>query len=125
MNELEERPTIFENVKDYPDYKVVGGLCSSRELIAEGLGISVENLISKIVDALNNPKEPELVERAPCQELVVEKDDIDLEKLPILVPPTGRWRAVCHRRCCNNKRTDDACVIRCRHFHTNIPVIRG
>jgi len=84
MNELLEAPTMFENVKGYPDYNVVGGLCSSRELIAKGLGVPVENLLLKIVDALNNPKEPDLVEHAPCQEIVIKKDDVDLEKLPIM-----------------------------------------
>ena len=84
MNELLEVPTMFENVKGYPDYNVVGGLCSSRELIAKGLGVPVENLLLKVVDALNNPKEPDLVEHASCQEIVIKKDDVDLEKLPIM-----------------------------------------
>ena len=84
INELEEKPTLFENVKGYPDYKVVSGLCSSRELIAKGLDTPLENLLSKIVDSLNNLKEPELVENAPCQREVIKKDDVDLEKLPIL-----------------------------------------
>ncbi|MDY6965878.1 MAG: UbiD family decarboxylase [Halobacteriota archaeon] len=84
MNELGEKPTIFENVKGYPDYRVVGGLCSSRELIAKGLGTSMEELLSKISDALKSPKKPNFVESAPCQEVIIERDDIDLEKIPIL-----------------------------------------
>lgn len=84
LNELEEKPTLFENVKGYLGYKVVGGLCSSRELIAKGLGSTLENLLLKIVDALNNPKDAELEGNAPCQEVVLEKGDFDLEKLPIL-----------------------------------------
>jgi len=84
MNELEERPTLFENVKGCPDYKVLGGLCSSRELIARGLDTSMDEILLKVSDALSASKEPDIVKSAPCQEVVMEKEDIDLNDLPIL-----------------------------------------
>jgi len=38
--------------------------------------------LPKLVDALRNPKKPEIVKNAPCQEVIVK--DPDLSKLPIL-----------------------------------------
>ena len=84
MNELEERPTLYENVKGCPDYKVLGGLCSSRELIARGLDTSMGELLFKISDALGASKEPDIIKNAPCQEVVIGVNDIDLNDLPIL-----------------------------------------
>lgn len=81
MYSLDEKPVIFENVKGY-DFPVFGGITSSRDIIAEGLNTTKDNLLFKLVDALRNPKEPEMVKNAPCQEVVVK--DPDLDKLPIL-----------------------------------------
>ncbi len=81
MYSLDEKPVIFENVKDY-DFPVFGGITSSRDIIAEGLNTTKDNLLFKLVDALRNPKDPEMVKNAPCQEVVVK--DPDLDKLPIL-----------------------------------------
>ncbi len=81
MYSLDEKPVIFENVKGY-DFPVFGGITSSRDIIAEGLNTTKDNLLFKLVDALRNPKDPEMVKNAPCQEVVVK--DPDLDKLPIL-----------------------------------------
>ncbi len=81
MYSLDEKPVIFENVKGH-DFPVFGGITSSRDIIAEGLNTTKDNLLFKLVDALRNPKEPEMVKNAPCQEVVVK--DPDLDKLPIL-----------------------------------------
>jgi len=76
-----EKPTIFENVKGY-DFPVFGGITSSREIIAEGLGTAKDKLLFKLVDALRNPKKPKIIKNAPCQEVIVK--DPDLDKIPIL-----------------------------------------
>ncbi|NIO38141.1 UbiD family decarboxylase, partial [Candidatus Bathyarchaeota archaeon] len=72
---------IFEKVKGY-EFPVFGGITSSRDIIADGLSTTKEKLLFKLVDALRNPKEPEMIENAPCQEVV--NKDPDLDKLPIL-----------------------------------------
>jgi 2,5-furandicarboxylate decarboxylase 1 len=86
INTLCEQPVIFENVKGY-DFPVFGGITSSRDVIAEGLGTTKEKLLFKLVDALRNPKEPEIISNAPCQEVVEEEPDLD--KLPILMHLPG------------------------------------
>jgi len=78
---LDEKPVIFENVKGY-NYSVFSGITSDRDIIAEGLGTTKEKLLSKLVEALRKPKEPRMVNNAPCQE-VIDKD-VDLKKYPIL-----------------------------------------
>jgi UbiD family decarboxylase len=86
INTLCEQPVIFENVKGY-EYPVFGGITSSRDIIADGLSTTKEKLLFKLVDALRNPKEPEMIENAPCQEIVNKEPDLD--KLPILMHLPG------------------------------------
>ncbi len=86
LNTLGEKPTIFEKVKD-SQFPVFGGITSSRELIAKGLGTTRDGLLAKLVESLRKPAPPALVEKAPCQE-VVEKNP-DLAKLPMLMHLPG------------------------------------
>jgi len=78
---LDEQPVLFDNVKGY-DYPIFAGITSNRDIIAEGLGTTKEKLLSKLVEALNKPKEPKIVKNAPCQEVIIK--DVDLKKIPIL-----------------------------------------
>jgi len=78
---LNEKPVIFENVQGY-DFPVFAGITSNRDIIAEGLGTTKDKLLFKLVDALRNPKKPEIVDKAPCQEVIIK--DPDLSILPIL-----------------------------------------
>jgi len=78
---LNEKPVIFENVQGY-DFPVFAGITSNRDIIAEGLGTTKDKLLFKLVDALRNPKKPEIVDKAPCQEVIIK--DPDLGRLPIL-----------------------------------------
>lgn len=86
INTLGEQPVIFENVIG-SDFPVFGGITSSRDVIATGFDTTKEKLLFKLVDALRNPKEPEIVDSAPCQEVVVSEPDLD--KLPILMHLPG------------------------------------
>ncbi|MDO9537813.1 MAG: UbiD family decarboxylase [Thermoplasmata archaeon] len=82
LNSLGEKPTIFENVRGY-NFPVFGGITSSRDIIAKALGTTKEELLGKTVEALRAPTQPEMVENAPCQEVVI--NDPDLDKLPFLM----------------------------------------
>ena len=83
---INERPVIFENVKGF-DMPVFSGITGDRDIIAEGLGTTKEKLLFKLVDALRNPKEPEIIDKAPCQETVIKQPNLD--KLPILTHLNG------------------------------------
>ncbi len=69
---LGEKPVYFENVKE-SSIPVVAGLVSSKELICRSMGITKEQLLPKLLAAIEKPIAPQLVEKAPCQE-VVEKN---------------------------------------------------
>lgn len=78
---LDEQPVIFENVKGY-DFPIFAGITSNRDIIAEGLRTTKDNLLFKLVDALRNPVKPEIVKNAPCQEVIIKNPD--LSKIPLL-----------------------------------------
>jgi UbiD family decarboxylase len=78
---LDEKPVIFDHIKDF-DFPLFAGITSSRDIVAEGLDTTKQELLFKLVDALKYPKEPEVVDSAPCQENVIQNPD--LSKLPIL-----------------------------------------
>ncbi len=86
LNTLREQPTMFENVKGY-DFPVFGGITSSRDIIAEGLGTTKEKLLRALVDALREPQNPTLVDNAPCQEVVERVPN--LNKFPFLLHLPG------------------------------------
>ena len=88
MYTLNERPVMFEHVKGY-EFPVFGGITSDRDIIAQGLGTTKEKLLSKLVEALRHPTVPEVVDKGPCQEVVIKNPNIS--KLPLLfhVPGDG------------------------------------
>lgn len=78
---LDEKPVIFDNVKDF-DFPVFAGICSDRDIIAEGLSTTKEKLLKHLVKALQKPVEPEIMKNGSCQDVVIKNPD--LSKIPIL-----------------------------------------
>ena len=78
---LNEKPVIFDNVKGF-DFPIFSGITSNRDIIAKGLGTTKDKLLFKLVEALRNPTNPEMVDKAPCQEVIIK--DPDISKLPLL-----------------------------------------
>ena len=136
----DEKPIIFDNVKGY-DFPVFAGITSNRDIIAEGLGTSKDKLLLKLVDALRKPKKPEIVNKAPCQEVIIKKPD--LTKLPLLYhlkddggrygsatvatikdPETGR-NVSYHRLMEINKNKFTARLIKKRQTRTTYDKIKG
>jgi 2,5-furandicarboxylate decarboxylase 1 len=81
IDALGEKPVYFGRVKA-STIPVVGGLVSSKELIARALNIKKEQLLHKLSNAIENPLPIDVVEQGECQEIV--EKDIDLTKLPIM-----------------------------------------
>jgi len=77
VKRLKGKPVLFENVKGF-SMSVVSNVCSTRDLVCLGLGVDKKNLIRKLTEAIDHPKEPKVAkgkyEEVPC----------DLSKLPIL-----------------------------------------
>ena len=81
ISALGEKPVYFEKVKE-STYPVVAGLVSSKELIAQSLGISKDQLLPKLSAAIEHPVPPQVTKKGECQEVVESK--VDLTKLPIM-----------------------------------------
>jgi len=77
---LDGRAVMFNKVSG-SDFPVIGNIVSSRDLAADALGVKKEQLLEKLIHALGNLKEPQVVESGPCQEV---EEEPDLTKLPIL-----------------------------------------
>jgi 2,5-furandicarboxylate decarboxylase 1 len=82
LSRLQERAILFERVREAKGYRLVGGVCGSRSALARSLGIAPEDVLSRVIGSIENPKTFQIVDEAPCQE-VVEKE-VDLAQLPIL-----------------------------------------
>ncbi|MEM2974222.1 MAG: UbiD family decarboxylase, partial [Candidatus Micrarchaeia archaeon] len=83
MAKMQDKPIIFENIKENSGWRIVANLFSTRDLIAKYFGIQRHSLVSFLMKAINSPKKPDLINgQAPCQEIV--EESVDLDKLPIL-----------------------------------------
>ncbi|MEN6608914.1 MAG: UbiD family decarboxylase [Bryobacteraceae bacterium] len=111
---------LFENVRGYPETRILVGMFSSRERTALLLGTTVDRLPFRLMEAVEQPIPTVLVsgKTAPCQE-VIHRDDADLTKLlpiptltaqdagPYLTlglvraedPETGQADVTIHRMC--------------------------
>ena len=101
---LGEQPVLFNNVKDY-NYQVFGGITSNRDIIATGLGVTKDQLLLKLVDALRHPQSPEIIDTAPCHEIINKKPD--LQTLPLLHHLEGDGGRYISASVCTMKDPDD------------------
>lgn len=74
---------LFDNVKGTDIPVATGALGASEEAYAVALGIEPSEINAKWEHALLNPVTPTTVENAPCQEVIIEGDDVDLARLPV------------------------------------------
>ena len=81
VHALEGRAVLFDNPKRR-GWRVVSGICGSREHFAWALGTDISGIVPTLVAALNRPCQPPMVTEAPCQEQVDRSPD--LTRLPIL-----------------------------------------
>ena len=79
---LEGKPVLFNQIVDYPGWRVCAGPCSDRKYFSMDLNVPVPELIAHLAQANANPQPPPLVESGACQEVVLEQ--FDLNALPIL-----------------------------------------
>src|ERR1044071_3652205 len=83
FNERPNSPALlFENVKG-STIPVVGQLLASDRRVALALGLSQKNVFEETVRRASNQIPTRLVSNGPCQEIVMEGNDVDLTKLPI------------------------------------------
>jgi len=78
MKMLDGHVLVFDHVKG-SKMQIIANVCSTRDLVATGLGIRREELIAKLADAIDHPKKSRVTDAVGY-----EKIGADLEKLPIL-----------------------------------------
>jgi len=81
LKEMEPTPVMFNNVKE-SDFRVVGNLFCTKNVIASYFNVTPSNLIPMLSRAILESSEPEVIKNAPCQEII--EPNVDLDKIPIL-----------------------------------------
>jgi 2,5-furandicarboxylate decarboxylase 1 len=81
LKEIEPTPVMFNNVKE-SDFRVVGNMFCTKNVIASYFDVTPADLIPMLSTAISRRSEPEIISKAPCQEVV--ESNVDLDKLPIL-----------------------------------------
>ena len=99
VEEHERRAFLFTNVVDgrgrrYKFPVVVGAFAGNREIYCIGMRTPADKVQAKWDHAIANPLPPRIVERAPCQEVVIEGEALKgegngLDSLPIPVSTPG------------------------------------
>ena len=97
--EADRKAFLFTNIVDGKGRKydipvAVGALAANQHVYAVGMDTPVEKIAERWNDAIANPVPPRIVNTAPCQEVVVEGDDLKgdgngLDALPIPVSTPG------------------------------------
>jgi UbiD family decarboxylase len=76
---------VFENLENYPGYRLVDLLFVNRQAQARVLGCDPGQVVPTLSDVIRRgPKPLHTVAGAPCQERVFTGDDVDLGKLPVV-----------------------------------------
>ena len=81
LKQLEPQPILFEDIKE-SDFRVIGNLFCSKQMVADYLGISPNEIIPTLTKAIDERSPCEVVTEAACQEVIVEQPDLD--QIPIL-----------------------------------------
>ena len=99
IEEPDRKAFLFTRVTDAKRRKydipvVVGALAASREIYRIGMGCPLDKINETWNRAIANPIAPNIVENAPCHEIVIQGKDLDrpgmgLDSLPIPISTPG------------------------------------
>lgn len=81
LKQMEPAPVLFENVKE-SDFRVAGNVFCTKASFADYFNISVAEIIPTLTRAIENRSPCEIIDCAPCQEVVNLTPNLD--DLPIL-----------------------------------------
>jgi 2,5-furandicarboxylate decarboxylase 1 len=77
-----DKALLFNNVRGY-SMPVASGLLQSRNRLALGMGVAYEKIEAKLRTAMDHPKKPTRVTKAPVKEVILTKNKVDLYQLPV------------------------------------------
>jgi 2,5-furandicarboxylate decarboxylase 1 len=78
MKMLDGRVLIFDHISGF-SMPIIANVCSTRDLVAIGLGTRREELIARLTEAIDHPKKARVIEAEGYEDI-----GADLGKLPIL-----------------------------------------
>ena len=78
-----DRACLFDTIEGYPGWRVATGMVSSRPRLALAMGCDGKRVAFEFEKRVAHPIEPVTVTDAPCQEVVIEGDEVDLTALPL------------------------------------------
>jgi UbiD family decarboxylase len=84
LKALDGKPVLFEKIKE-SEFRVIGNIFSSRELVAKYLRTEPANLLFRMADAIEKPSKPKEAKSAPFNDA----HSPDLSLLPILTHCNG------------------------------------
>src|SRR5438132_5755372 len=79
-----DKALLFNNVRGY-SMPVASGLLQSRNRLALGMGVAYEKIEAKLRTAMDHPKKPTRVTKAPVKDVILAKNKVDLYQLPVPV----------------------------------------
>ena len=133
LKEKEPTSLMFNNVKE-SEFRVVGNMFCTKNVIASYFNVTPADIIPMLSKAIIERSEPEIVSKAPCQEVI--ESSVDLDKLPILFhcekdggnyissavviirDPDYGQNMDFHRAMQFSKNKFSTRIVRGRHFHT-------
>jgi len=82
---FEDGPAIlFENVKGYPNHRILINVFGKRSRLAKIFDVpDPKDFKYKCLEAIRNPIPPKVVDKAPCQEVVITTDIDVLKAMPV------------------------------------------
>jgi UbiD family decarboxylase len=83
-SDVEGPALLFEKVKGYPGWRVLGGLFATRKLIALSLETPEDRLLEQYLTLEEKRVAPELVATGPVKEVRWTGDEVDLYRLPMV-----------------------------------------
>jgi 2,5-furandicarboxylate decarboxylase 1 len=83
-SDVEGPALLFDNVKGFPGWRVLGGLFATRKLVALGLGVPQEQMLERYLTLEDKRIPPEMVTSGPVKEIKWTGAQVDLSKLPIV-----------------------------------------
>lgn len=82
--DIEGPALLFENIGEYPRWRIAGGLYAARRRITAALRTDNSHIIETYQKGLNSPIPPKQTSSAAFNEVSWSEKEVDLEKLPIL-----------------------------------------
>ena len=83
-SDIEGPALLFETVRGFPGWRVLGGLFATRKLVALGLGVPQDQMLERYLTLEDKRIPPEIVATGPVKEIKWTGDQVDLAKLPIV-----------------------------------------